>query len=412
MTFAGSDFDFDILFTTDSPEVINNTFKGERVTAYDVPKPKKKPNLTEEDLYKSDTFSFGQQIGPLTNISTSIYALLPLFKEGSNEYNKLIERLKQCCVNQSKQIDKTKIGQDVKCIPKIWVQRGSHKKEETLDEYVEVEFNNRILADKKPYFFKYKYKDTAKEIKKYNEERGDKFFTDYRSSVNETIEKYNNDPSSVSQEEYERALKFIAGYPVIDSNCVMNNICHHIEDIDFHIKQRVRTSASFDYKILQSSDVKPDKKTYKRIQELVTNTFKEWEEKTKFHKQTKIEKSMNDAATQYKFERDVECAILKGNLEGIVSNEEQLTNYLVYLFYVDKPGYSKSTLWNLVGRQIYLNIRNKMTNKTFYFPVKDKDGDMQFLYEDYKIKKITLPDKPDFGPDCIFTKQLLDEGLL
>jgi len=59
MNFAGSDFDFDILFTTNCEQIINNTFKNELVTAYDVPKPKKKSNLTDEDLYTSDTFSFG-----------------------------------------------------------------------------------------------------------------------------------------------------------------------------------------------------------------------------------------------------------------------------------------------------------------------------------------------------------------
>ena len=105
MNFAGSDFDGDIAYSTNNKYVINNVYKGEEVTAYDVPKPKKKPNLTEDDLYLSDTFSFNQQIGPLTNICTAIYSMLPNFKEGSKEYNVLISRIKQCCTNQSKQID-------------------------------------------------------------------------------------------------------------------------------------------------------------------------------------------------------------------------------------------------------------------------------------------------------------------
>lgn len=315
-------------------------------------------------------------------------------------------------MNQSKQIDKTKIGQDVKCIPKVWVQRGQHKDNETLAQHVEIDFNNRILADKKPYFFKYKYKDTAKDIKKYEEERGGKFFTDFRSSANEIITKYNEDPSSITEEEYVRALQFIEGYPVIDSDCVMNNVCHHIEDIDFHIKQKVRSNVNFDYKILQSPDFKPNKTTYKRVSSIVQETFKEWEAKTKAKKQTKVQKSLGDTVSPNKFERDIECGLLKNKLEAITSNEEELANYLVYLFYIDKPGYSKSTLWKLVGKQLYLNMRNKLNTKTFYFPVKDEDGDIKFLYENYKVTKITLPDKPDFGSDSLLIKQLFDEGLL
>lgn len=59
MNFAGSDFDGDISYSTDNPYVINGIYQNENVTAYNVPKPKKKPNLTEDDLFLSDTFSFG-----------------------------------------------------------------------------------------------------------------------------------------------------------------------------------------------------------------------------------------------------------------------------------------------------------------------------------------------------------------
>lgn len=62
MNFAGSDFDGDIAYSTNNPYVIKGAYMNENVTAYDVPKPKKKANLTEDDLYTSDTFSFGQQI--------------------------------------------------------------------------------------------------------------------------------------------------------------------------------------------------------------------------------------------------------------------------------------------------------------------------------------------------------------
>ena len=105
MRFARSDFDGDIIFTTNNKNVIDCAYKNEKVTAYDVPKPKKKANLTEDDLFISDTFSFRQQIGPLTNLSTAMYALLPLFDKDSKEYKLLVERIKQTCVNQSKQID-------------------------------------------------------------------------------------------------------------------------------------------------------------------------------------------------------------------------------------------------------------------------------------------------------------------
>ena len=105
MRCGRSGSDRDVNFTTNNKNVIDCAYKNEKVTAYDVPKPKKKANLTEDDLFISDTFSFRQQIGPLTNLSTAMYALLPMFDKDSKEYKLLVERIKQTCVNQSKQID-------------------------------------------------------------------------------------------------------------------------------------------------------------------------------------------------------------------------------------------------------------------------------------------------------------------
>ena len=91
---------------------------------------------------------------------------------------------------------------------------------------------------------------------------------------------------------------------------------------------------------------------------------------------------------QEKFNREAECAALKMRLDEITSNEEQLTNHLVYLFYVDHPSYSKSTLWQLVGKQIFENIKNKTSE--YYFPVKDENGSLDFLYEKYQVNKIKV----------------------
>lgn len=62
MNFSGSDFDMDLLCDTNNKNVIAGKMPGQRVVTYDVKKPKKKL-FTEEDLFYTDTFSFGTQIG-------------------------------------------------------------------------------------------------------------------------------------------------------------------------------------------------------------------------------------------------------------------------------------------------------------------------------------------------------------
>ena len=96
----------------------------------------------------------------------------------------------------------------------------------------------------------------------------------------------------------------------------------------------------------------------------------------------------NSITQKEEFDKENWNLILKEKLEEICSNEQKLTNHLVYLFYVEKTSLNKSVLWNLVGRQIYENLKEK--NSTFYFPLKNKNGKIEFLYENYSIEKFIL----------------------
>jgi hypothetical protein len=120
VNFGGADFDLDILATTSNSQIINGVYKNELPVVYEAPKPEK-IIFTKDDLYKADTFSFGSIIGSITNKGSNAYALLPLLEveygKNSDEYRITASRLKQCCKAQSAQIDKAKIGKEVKGIP-------------------------------------------------------------------------------------------------------------------------------------------------------------------------------------------------------------------------------------------------------------------------------------------------------
>lgn len=108
MCFGGADFDYDILATTDCPEVVNGIYPNELPVYYEPPKPAKIVP-TKEDLFKSDTFSFGSIIGSITNKGSSGYALLSdieyMYGKNSIEYVTTLNRLKMSCKLQSAQID-------------------------------------------------------------------------------------------------------------------------------------------------------------------------------------------------------------------------------------------------------------------------------------------------------------------
>lgn len=311
---------------------------------------------------------------------------MALFDKGSREYNLLINRVKMGCAAQSRQIDKTKIGAAVKGIPTIWKQFQRATEEDSLEQIQEKNFYNSLLADRKPYFFKYKYNHLNKELNEYNKKNDENCQTRFCMSLKEMLAIPVEKRTSQQRDFIMYYYKFL---PVIDSNCVMNRVCKYIEGVDFNIKQKVRSSQDFDYRVLQSPNFTLNKNLYKKIQNVIEASFKEWNEKKKDVNIKGFVKGNAQRATEkVKFDKDAEYMVLKGKLQEITSNEEQLANHLVYLFYCDKPSYNKTVLWALVGKQLYENVKSK-TN-SFYFPQKNVNGSLEFLYEKYSIERIML----------------------
>lgn len=365
------------------------------MVTYDVKKPHKKI-FTEDDLFSVDTFSFGTLIGTITNQTASCIGLSALFEDGSKEKERLLDRVKMGCSAQSRQIDKTKIGENVKGCPTCWTQFQHIKDTDTEEEMQKKNFLNSILVDRKPYFFRYKYNHLNKEINQYITKANQNAQTRFHMSLKEL----QAIPSSELTQEQEQFLYYHEKFmPVIDSPCVMNKICHYIENIDFEIKKKVRSSQGFDYTSLLSSNFVLDKKFLKEIQKIIEENIELWRQLLVrknnlgigFYNNSDIEnESTKKFDENIKADKELKFQILKSQLEDICSNEERLANHLVYLFYVEKPSLNKSYLWNLVGKQIYENVKAK--TRSFYFPFKNSNGSLKFLYENYSIERVLIED--------------------
>lgn len=387
-------YDFDILFTTDNPNFVNGRYPNQRVVTYSAKKPHKQVFRKEDGafdreafdnkLFLTDTFSFGTKIGQITNTISTIVGMIPMFPKGSKEREVLESRVKAGCASQSRQIDKTKIGENVKELATV-CRQFQHIEDEDADEVKEKKkFLNSILADKKPYFFRYKYRQTDKEYREYLIQKNEDCHQHFRITLDELLALPEDELTEEQKEFKDYYYRFI---PVVVTNCVMNKICWYIESIDFDIKAKVRSSEKFDYRTLQSENFElKDKKLYEQIYELVVKTVKEWNNsRTEISKEANLK---NPKGKENNFNKEIEYAKLRSALEDLCPNDEIVTNYLVQLFYVDKLSLNKNILWELYGRQIYENVRSK-TNSC-YFPKKNENGSIEFLYEKYSIEKVDL----------------------
>ena len=387
--FAGSDFDFDILATTSNKVMINGIYQNELPVVYDAPKPKK-IHFTNNDLFMSDLFSFGSIIGSITNKSSDGYALLPLIAEkfgiDSQEYRLLKSRLQQCCKAQSAQIDKAKIGREVKGIPKKWIIKNKFKMKKLGDNKIAIrdkherrkKLYNDLLLNKYPYFFKYVYDDTKKKYNNYKDEydktcrqRYGKTFDDIKSS------------KRLTQEQKEFVDNFETHCPVIISDSSMNLLCKYIESVNFDISSKIKTEFDFkQFDIYKYKDIEYDehyKVFEKELKEILSNI-----RQSKIVDLSEDDVSMDDCV-QVKNDENILT-----QLRRKINSIEIIVNCFVDYYYKYNPKANKDTLWNTVGFYMIENIKKNCEVNRVQFPIPSENGNIKYMGYNYELKEIKV----------------------
>lgn len=389
LIFAGADYDFDILSTSNNKTMMKGVYENQKPVMYDIPKSIKK-NFTEEDLYKSDIATFGSLIGQITNCATEMCALRPNFGEDSKERELLEDRIKMCCAGQSRQIDKAKIGREVKGIPSIWKQYQKSNENDIEEDIEKKAFYNSILCEKKPYFFRYKYDHVNKAYNCYFQAR-DKV-CQHKFGIRLRI-LLDTDENQLTQDQKEFKEMFFKYNNLINSDCEMNKLCKHIESIDFNIKKKIKTSIDFNYELLMCNDVKSDNKTYLIVKGIIETRLKEWRN-IKIH-ETNIQRNLSRKGIKFDGEeyskKEIAMRSLENDLLEVCSDMSELTNYLITLFYKERTSYNKSILWGICGKQIYKNSLEK-SGGIIYIPEKNENGSIDFIYNKYSIERVNLRD--------------------
>lgn len=379
--FSGADFDLDILATTSNPIIIKGVYKDELTMVYDAPKPDKKI-FTQEDIQKADKFSFGSIIGQITNKSSNAYALLTEIEEKYGKNNRMWEvtysRLIQCCKAQSCQIDKAKIGREVKGIPKLWVEyrktddKTIENKGYTDKDIEEIKFYNSILLDKYPYFFKYRYKDCKKKYDKYVDSNESACKQKFKMSLNSLI--------SLSKKTPEQ-IEFLDNYyrymPVTMSNSPMNILCRYIEGVNFEISTKIKEDTTQDILPLIKFDAEYSDNEYQVVSDMISDWLINYRE---------TEKQNDDSEKNEK--TVVDYSKIATDIISQVKNVGKAVNCAIDYFYIYNPSKNKDVLWQMFGRHITANMRRNVN--TVKFPMPDKNGDIKYLGEMYSMQEVDI----------------------
>lgn len=322
---------------------------------------------TEEDIIQSNKISFGDAIGSTTNVITSQICLQARFPKDSKEYEVLDYRI--ICGQHYQQctIDRTK-GIVAKPMPRYWYDNSANKIYD--DDPPEVKqkklFNQRICADKKPYFFIYNYPTLLKEYNKYIKDADSNSYREYGITLDEMLSL-----DSPTKEQKEFIDYYYKLYPVNNETCVVNEICWAVEEA---FKEPKKVSVPFDYTILKSDATY----TPNEFAQVAAEYSKYTQELNSFIRR----KAKNDVLEQEQLLEQFKIRCLQ-----IVPDEQALCNALLDLLY--NPKNSKTFVWENFGDVIIDNLLNR-TSGYCSIPVKDNDGNIDYCGEKFSMKKVKI----------------------
>lgn len=369
---GGADFDGDLICTVNNREMINGKQNGNPII-YESMKAEKVivDSRDDEKQVEGQLNGHNSKVGYATNVSSSIYSFLEEFPKRSKERETLLNRLKIGRVIQGEIIDGVK-GLKVPPFREHWTRRTRITKDMTPEEVAEAEFNNKIVCEKRPAFFRYLYTHYMtryrKEIRRYNIYSYltlGKSFEDFYKSGAETEEEQK------LIDQYKKYSYFI------DNASVMNMVSTKINSKKYMVNRySLSETKKFDYTILMNREMSIQDDNLRKMEEYM-------EEYRNFKLQLREGKKL-----PYSSIESFASHLRKKAYNSISSNESELATYAIQLTYGGKITMVEFP-WKVFSSGILENLINN-TDETPKVPVVDPDGDITYLWGRYKMIEIPL----------------------
>lgn len=321
--------------------------------------------------------AFGDEIGFRTNIITSQYEVQSHFSPDSDEFKELDYRIICGQLYQQGAIDRLK-GIVCKPIPSYWYNRKDNNihPEDSSEERKQKEFNQRIVADKKPYFMIYIYPHLRRDYENYTKLTNDKCVIWFNCTIDELIQKADTEP--ITEDEAEFLNNYYKFLPVGTGPCIMNKICKLFEDeFDGYLK-KLNDQVDFDYSILKRGIDYSDNDYYalKRLYNQYSKRMSELNIVTKAKGSIGIDAS-NIIANRIQLFRE--------NVATLVTDPEKVCDILLDICYSNAK--SKQFVWDMCGDILVERLLERNYHQ-ISFPVKSEDGDFEYDGDSFVIETI------------------------
>lgn len=243
-----------------------------------------------------------------------------------------------------------------------------------------IKFENSICCDKKTYFFSYVYPKEGARLRHYKKNQKSLCIKLFSCKISELKQK---------QDKTEEEKKFIRNYykymPLFNSNCTMNTLAKYVEDCEF---KENKVNKYFDYSCLMSDKDREFKKSIcKQIEDVIHKFQRNYPALLrKVHYERELGIEDKDTLGQ-----DCESFFngffskYKDELLNILSNEEELVDYLVYVYYERCKSDDKTLLWELYPSVVLNNVKN---HSDHYYKIVESEDGQEFFGKKFVLQEV------------------------
>lgn len=248
LQMGGCDFDGDICFSTTNPIILKGCYDYQTAKPlyYKLQSTDLVGTITLENVINADVRGLNSRVGQISNKAGSLYANLHNYAEGTPEYTSLhnsivvlgqvvgmeIDRIKTAVAPTSPLEWKTLQG-----VKRAFYQNGEFTNLQLLtdEEMQGKDRHNKLTPDIKPYYFRFNYNYIDQAIRELNRECEKMCRLTFGYKLEELFKRCKQE--TANEREMQLYNQYVAAYPVIDTDCTVNHICHWFENFEKNLKK-------------------------------------------------------------------------------------------------------------------------------------------------------------------------------
>jgi len=229
----------------------------------------------------------------------------------------------------------------------------------------EIEFNNKLVIEKRPMFMKHLYSKYKKDFKFHQDRYNYLCQKQYNLTIDDLLAKdYLNEEQKKLVDNYNKYN------PLLDTDCPMNNISKYMEEQVKEIKINVK------------------KKNHEKIFDILFNQNIDITEKEIKSMEKKYKSFLSSTRSLNATDNETDYESIDA-YSDISKDIQKLANLAIYVNYKLYPNSNKNFAWNLFGNGIILNLHEK-ENGLITIPVENINGDINYRGSTYKSEEVII----------------------